>query len=472
MVGITVEADDTLSNDVLCQIVTKRQDPAAVEKQQEQNVLGQQPARACSRERTVTIPLGEGMDDNLAKVLARRSHGVAISEEDVFTGNDEEAAINFPESTEEEKQDGLPGAYAGTFGTDYNRLQKARMPRELRGDATQRQQMEQSGRSSTERTGDDTNRPPEGSSDFWFQDWDEKQKRNRKRIYLLIGGLLVIAAAVGIPTAIVLTGNGKEDDTEDSVRVEATGNTTKEFLLVPNLTQHTLDALKDPHSYQSWAYGWVEDEIDWDWDTYPPWRQRQRFAIACIYYAFNRLQFNDNSQNIDTLDPILTRRKKDECVNRAVSCHETGEIQGLNFALEEKLKGILPPQVAFLSRLEAIDFSTAFVGKDMETLLPLGGRDNALPALRKLNLSNCELTGTIPSELGLLTSLVELDLSKNSLTSTIPRQIGELPALTVFRAGNNTNLEPFVPEGFCNETHSRMETFGTSWCWSISQCCP
>lgn len=469
MVRPAAEEDDTLSNDVLCQIATTRQDPAVSNEQQEEaNKPGHQSTTTCSRERTSTATLVEGMDDNLAKVLARRSHGVAISEDDVFTGNDEEAVIDFGPETEQ--GDGVPGAYAGGFGREYNRVQKA-LPRELRGDATKRQHMEQSGRSTTSRTQDDTDSPPEGSAEYWFRDWDEQQKKNRNKVYLLIGSLLLIVAAVVLPMVFLL-GRDKGKDTEDPILVaNFTRNGIEEFSLVPNLTQHTLDALADPHSYQWWAYSWVE--VEPDWDAYSPWRQQQRFALACIYFAFHSLRFNKlkSDYRLSLESFILGLNGLFICENGDIGCHDTGEIKSLDLTHKQKLVGVLPQQVAFLSRLEAIDFSTAFIGKDLETLLPLGGVANALPALQTLNLSGCGLTGTIPSTLGLLTSLVTVDLSKNDLTSTIPQQIGELPSLNVFRVDNNTNLEAFVPEGFCNENHSRIEMFSTSWCWSIGQCC-
>jgi hypothetical protein len=44
-------------------------------------------------------------------------------------------------------------------------------------------------------------------------------------------------------------------------------------------------------------------------------------------------------------------------------------------------------------------------------------------------LYNNNLTGTIPTELGLLTNLMNLDLEDNCLTGVVPSELGDLPSL-------------------------------------------
>ena len=52
-----------------------------------------------------------------------------------------------------------------------------------------------------------------------------------------------------------------------------------------------------------------------------------------------------------------------------------------------------------------------------------------LTSLNSLNFAINELIGSIPSEIGLLTSLEELYLCYNALTGTIPSEIGLLTSL-------------------------------------------
>ena len=64
-----------------------------------------------------------------------------------------------------------------------------------------------------------------------------------------------------------------------------------------------------------------------------------------------------------------------------------------------------------------------------------------------LNLPRCQLTGTIPSQLGSLTSIEYLDLDSNSLTGTIPSQLGYMTSMTLLLLYSN-NLTGTIPSQF------------------------
>ena len=57
-----------------------------------------------------------------------------------------------------------------------------------------------------------------------------------------------------------------------------------------------------------------------------------------------------------------------------------------------------------------------------------------------LDLSDNQLTGTLPTELGNLSSLTKLDLSDNQLTGTLPDSFARLRALASFRFDGNSGL--------------------------------
>ena len=63
-----------------------------------------------------------------------------------------------------------------------------------------------------------------------------------------------------------------------------------------------------------------------------------------------------------------------------------------------------------------------------------------------LGLSNNNLTGQLPPELGSLTQLSELDLGGNSLTGKIPPELGDLPQLRSLGLWNNTLTGEIPPE--------------------------
>ena len=65
-----------------------------------------------------------------------------------------------------------------------------------------------------------------------------------------------------------------------------------------------------------------------------------------------------------------------------------------------------------------------------------------------LDLSESNLTNSIPSEIGSLINLKYLDLSSNSLVGSIPVEIGRLTELNVLRLESN-QLSGVIPETVC-----------------------
>ena len=55
-----------------------------------------------------------------------------------------------------------------------------------------------------------------------------------------------------------------------------------------------------------------------------------------------------------------------------------------------------------------------------------------------LKLGSCNLAGTIPTQLGSMTSMTYLDLSVNSLEGTIPSELSALPITTHLYLSNNS----------------------------------
>jgi Leucine-rich repeat (LRR) protein len=87
----------------------------------------------------------------------------------------------------------------------------------------------------------------------------------------------------------------------------------------------------------------------------------------------------------------------------------------------------------------------------------------------ELNLSNNELTGSIPPEIGNLTNLITLGLDDNQLTGSIPPEIGNLTNLTGLWLGRN-QLTGEIPESICdlNVDWGGIGTFSIT----INQLCP
>jgi Leucine-rich repeat (LRR) protein len=95
------------------------------------------------------------------------------------------------------------------------------------------------------------------------------------------------------------------------------------------------------------------------------------------------------------------------------------------------LKGVIPPQIGDLSKLQELYLhNNALVGS-------LPKEFGNLTLLQILNLNNNQLSGSIPPEFGNLTNLQQLLLSSNQLTGAIPPQLGNLSSLQQLFVYNN-----------------------------------
>ncbi|MBC6476995.1 MAG: putative Ig domain-containing protein [Hormoscilla sp. GM7CHS1pb] len=115
---------------------------------------------------------------------------------------------------------------------------------------------------------------------------------------------------------------------------------------------------------------------------------------------------------------------------------------------KNNLVGTIPPELGGISSLQHLNL----INNSLTGTIPseLGG----LISLTSLRLHNNDLTGTIPSWLGELTNLQTLGLSKNDLTGTIPSQLGNLTGLTDLYLWQN-ELTGTIPSELGNLTSLR-----------------
>lgn len=116
---------------------------------------------------------------------------------------------------------------------------------------------------------------------------------------------------------------------------------------------------------------------------------------------------------------------------------------------ENRLEGTLPATLRHLKKLEILSASNNQLSGSLHTDLGL------LASLTFLSLASNRLTGTIPSELGDLKSLDFLSLQSNLLTGEIPEQLSDLDELATLWLSEN-DLVGVVPSGVCDATTSAV----------------
>ena len=104
------------------------------------------------------------------------------------------------------------------------------------------------------------------------------------------------------------------------------------------------------------------------------------------------------------------------------------------------LQGSLPSELGQLTTLEDLNLN------DNELSGPIPSELGQLTALEILGLAGNQLSGPIPPELGQLTGLASLWLRNNQLSGPIPSELGQLTALEVMYLGENELSGPIPSE--------------------------
>ena len=188
----------------------------------------------------------------------------------------------------------------------------------------------------------------------------------------------------------------------------------------------TVAALADPTSPQAKAFAFCQ--ADPRIETYTIQRTQQRFALATFYYAMN----GDNWSN--KLGWMTNNTSECTWFSSDTMDLICSDDTFTSLTLENnRLRGTLPDELGILSSLSILDLSS---NPFIRGPLPKGISD--LWNLEFLIIYETQLSGVIPTYLVEMPSLYYIDLEDNRLTGTLPTEFGEMIGLEdLYLHGNN-----------------------------------
>lgn len=181
------------------------------------------------------------------------------------------------------------------------------------------------------------------------------------------------------------------------------------------------DNLLDTETARGQAFEWLFSNDALEFLTNE--KKVQRYALATHYYSANGAAWTSNSGWLSNIDECLW------ATSAFLSCD--GDGQYISLVLDSNnMEGSVPYEIGMLTTLTSVDLSNNALSGEIPTSL---GR---LTMLTSLDLSNNDFTGPIPTTLGLLSNLEVLTLRANSLTA-IPTELGQLFSLQQMYVGEN-----------------------------------
>ncbi|MEM6319990.1 MAG: 3-coathanger stack domain-containing protein [Bacteroidota bacterium] len=159
-------------------------------------------------------------------------------------------------------------------------------------------------------------------------------------------------------------------------------------------------------------------------------------ALKAVYDATGGPNWTENTgwsePNSNQCDPCSWSR---------IDCDTSGRVIGLNLS-QNNLVGTIPNEIGDLPELENLSFADNGVGLTGSLPSSIGN----LSKLQWFYARNNNLTGNIPSSLGNLTNLLTFAVQSNNITGKLPPEIGNLTNLQVISLGDNNLIDPIPKE--------------------------
>ena len=289
---------------------------------------------------------------------------------------------------------------------------------------------------------------------------------SKKNAWLLGGAFALIVVIVVVVVVVVVVNKSNENPTAPTTEVveESTAPPVKlEDFATQFFPVETQEAIQNgstgtvtdttvttgtTSSPQASAYQWMlGDLVLMNENYYTEAQIRQRFALATFYYATHGQDSWDRKDGwLDYATPEcqwftkLTSNSDVEPVPNP--CNEDGYYTDLVLS-ENKLKGEIPPEIAWLSSLESIKLSFN------ELQQPFPEQLVTLMNLTEVDMADNQISGTLPTELGLLPNLRGLYMESNNLSGNIPSELANCSDLKYLRLNNN-NMNGRIPRDICD----------------------
>lgn len=381
-------------------------------------------------------------------------HSEKAGNQPALTGSNRTPEVHKPVDLESGVQasnrptESLPGAYAEAFGGDQP--PPSLLPSSVDSGS-------EDGSVPVANAVDDGANLPQAES---FEQHESNASLGSKRLALsamIMGGLFALVVGIVI-LVVLLISRGKEESASDADAPTASPVTPSPFSIMEErvkslLPSHTLETLADPSSAQSLALAWLL--LDPNLDSYvgQEWRVRQRFALATVFYSnegFNwdvskgwmnytvhecswwaRPWFAPPSPGMRFITPDNPNPCEIRNTSLPPSDGEDGQYKHL-WLIKNNLKGYIPEEIFLLTALRSLSLS----------LNPLSGtistRFGLLPELEAITLSRNDigLTGSLPTELGMLSKMSLFSVMGNRLTGDIS-VLGKLSQLDTVMLDRN-----------------------------------
>jgi hypothetical protein len=201
-------------------------------------------------------------------------------------------------------------------------------------------------------------------------------------------------------------------------------------LNLPNYTLQTIS--QDQYSPQAKAYFWFEKSYSLvNLEDMEQWCKHQLFGLATLFYALEGSTWDGKDRQNWLKDDLS------ECewatYKTAIACDNLDRVVFISLMDFEKdaFYGTIPPEIELLPSLRSIQIDNAGYTEALGNVLPT--EIGNLQHLKQVRFAQNRLGGTLlilDNSLAYLTQIATLDLQNNDLSGTLTTELGLLTSLT------------------------------------------